>query len=55
MRDLGHDVRDPDMGLPLTPGPGGPAGIFAGGFDPRDPANAADVQTCQAEIQAGQN
>ncbi|MEL6981394.1 MAG: hypothetical protein AAFO29_03115 [Actinomycetota bacterium] len=49
LRDLGHDVADPDMSQPLAPGPDGPAGMFASGFDPQDPANADDVQTCQTE------
>lgn len=47
LRDLGHDVADPDLSGPLRPGPGGPGGMFASGFDPQDPASADDVQTCQ--------
>ena len=49
LRDLGHDVADPDLSGQLRPGPDGPGGMFASGFDPQDPANAADVQTCQTE------
>jgi len=49
LRDLGHDVADPDLSGPLRPGPDGPGGMFASGFDPQDPANADDVQTCQTE------
>lgn len=49
LRDLGHDVADPDLNGQLRPGPDGPGGMFASGFDPQDPANADDVQTCQTE------
>lgn len=49
LRDLGHDVADPDLSGQLRPGPDGPGGMFASGFDPQDPANADDVQTCQTE------
>ncbi|MEM7274789.1 MAG: hypothetical protein AAF547_17015 [Actinomycetota bacterium] len=49
LRDFGHDVADPDLSGPLVPGPDGPGGMFASGFDPLDPANAADVAQCQAD------
>lgn len=49
LRDLGHDVADPDLSGPLRPGPDGPGGMFAGDFDPQDPVNADDVQTCQTK------
>ena len=49
LRDLGHDVADPDLSGTLRPGPDGPGGMFASGFDPQDAANADDVQTCQTE------
>lgn len=49
LRDLGHDVADPDLSGQLRPGPDGPGGMFASGFDPQDSANADDVQTCQTE------
>ncbi|MEL7210957.1 MAG: hypothetical protein AAGK32_22440, partial [Actinomycetota bacterium] len=49
LRDLGHDVADPDLSGPLRPGPDGPGGMFASGFDPQDPACWAPPGTSSIE------
>lgn len=50
LRGLGHEINDPDFSRGITPGPDGPGGMFAGVFDPTDPANADDIAQCQQEV-----
>ncbi|MEM9651995.1 MAG: hypothetical protein AAGA65_07850 [Actinomycetota bacterium] len=50
LRDLGHDIADPQLNGSQSGGANGPGGIFANGFDPTDPANADDIATCQVEV-----
>ncbi len=50
LRDLGHDADDPDLSAGIGPGAGGPQTLFGPDFDPLDPANADDIETCQAEV-----
>ncbi len=53
LRDLGHDVTDPDLSGGFGPGAGGgggPQAIFGPDFDPTDPANGDDVETCQETV-----
>jgi hypothetical protein len=49
LRDLGNDIDDPDLAGGL-PGPGQLQTIFGENFDPLDPANADDIETCQQEV-----